>query len=550
MFQNKYVATALQKGKNGFAGLFVCLALVCCAASLCSAQEALPHKLASSAVPQPVPVEFAATLNTLARRFHVAIVAEGQPQTIDETAKPPDLQSHMTPEEAVKQVADYYDYTSVRRGRVFQLTRRYTNSNDVPEVTLEECRQALAAITQQTDLFNPHFPTEDRNGSPRAHVAHLLARQQMEALGSNGLTTAQLSAEQKTEIWRVALHFFVQDEAEIVGGEGNILPSFRNLNPNFLWRDVEGIRAFGQEAFDTKTQQTVFMALSHPGIPMVTSNGVPIITVSDRTHKGAPVEVSDATAPDPNAPPLPPAVAFTLGHIVADLNHRVASKEVYAVDAAYAAKHATLAGAENVTSAEIMDALAAVYGLRVIRPEPGTLRLTHPLYAGAQDISDLGKAVRSAIPDPFWRVITIRVSIKRAGLQQGRPALLFTPRESVYSTAGSVLREAAIREFRARVESKIRKSKEQKLPLSALDEREKQLFVLIMAADSLTEACWIADRPLPPYIADFDHVVLTGGVYRTDKDEERFSLFFSYPDPATGILRKGVGFSNARIPKE
>ena len=102
-----------------------------------------------------------------------------------------------------------------------------------------------------------------------------------------------------------------------------------------------------------------------------------------------------------------------------------------------------------------------------------------------------------------------------------------------------------MRMFRYTVEPKVKAQPGKKLSLAHLSEQERSTFGLANAITALSHACWLADRPLPPYIADIEHVTLTGGMYINAEGLERFSLYFSYLNPKTGMMYKGVGFSNA-----
>ena len=506
-------------------------------------------RLASKPPAQPIPVEFVTDLNVLAQRWKVAFVAEGQPQTVHADAQTPVVQGNVLLEDAVKQLAYRYDYTAVRRGRVFQLTRNYTNAGDIPDVTPEECRQSLDEVVHQMALYNQYFAPEDRNGDPMAHISHLLSRQQLETLSGNGLSTDSLSPIQKAEVWRIALYFFLQNQSKQMVGKSESLSKFSSRNMNFRWQDVDGIHAFGYETITEQPRQSTFIALSHLNKTLVAVNGVPVFT-STTSANGVPINEPDSGAPDAKVSVQSTDVTVALAQVMAILNERVHSKSRFTVDSGLSAKHITLVGAEQADSSEIMNAMAAVYNLRVLHLDDGAMRITRPRNPSAQDISELGTAVRNAIPTPIWRTVKARVQAMRPLFKTARTLPQRPIVESDYHSAAENLREATLREFRAQVEPKTRKAKDQKLPFSALTDHERQLFTIAFTAYPFAEACWIADRPIPPYIADFEHVVLTGGVIHDEKNGDRFSLFFSYPDPATGQLHRGVGFTNARIPKE
>src|SRR5947209_3472482 len=96
---------------------------------------------------------FDSALTSLSQQARVVIVCEGQPlrvelsdAEVERISERVDLSG--TPlATAVEQVAAAFDYECVRAGAaVFVLTKRYSDPNDLPDVTFEEAAGSLESI--------------------------------------------------------------------------------------------------------------------------------------------------------------------------------------------------------------------------------------------------------------------------------------------------------------------------------------------------------------------------------------------------------------------
>jgi hypothetical protein len=206
-------------------------------------------------------------------------------------------------------------------------------------------------------------------------------------------------------------------------------------------------------------------------------------------------------------------------------------------------KHVTLVGVEKLSADELIHSLATVYGLRVAKNEDGSFVLTHQSTNEAQQISDLSHALQSAIPAPIYRAIRARaVSAQDVARGIKRPLAL-----NKYQTQASAIYNAAMQEFLYVAEPQVKAQPSEKLALSHLGEYARSSFEIAQTLDAFSRVCWLADRSIPPYIADFDHIILTGRISQT-ADGKRFSLFLAYRNPQTGSMTTEVGFGNAIIP--
>jgi hypothetical protein len=211
---------------------------------------------------------------------------------------------------------------------------------------------------------------------------------------------------------------------------------------------------------------------------------------------------------------------------------------------ALAAKTVTMIGSERVSPEQILTGLTAVYGLRTARKLDGSLELTRPKVTTSQNIADLGAAVRNTIPAPLLHAFHTRLHTGETGTSSGMRLL----KKQDYQALVRDMQIPAACWLRLLAEPRVSAHKDKRMPLSKLGEWEQKLFAIFLSASTLNEAYWIGDRTPPPYIADFDHIVLTGGLSRDEKGITHLALFLSYPDPKTGELMHGIGFTNARIP--
>lgn len=171
-----------------------------------------------------------------------------------------------------------------------------------------------------------------------------------------------------------------------------------------------------------------------------------------------------------------------------------------------APKRAAIFGEEAATPRQELDAVADVYGLRVFTGDKEAahdrLRLTRRAAQVPLDLVSLHASILQALPDPLVRACRLHnhpspfdpVSPAPSGLSP-----LFVP---------------AVKQIRAAAEPKLRASKDGRVALSALSEREgRALATLLMleAMDAL--AVWVRATP-PETITRYDELRLGGGCTR------------------------------------
>lgn len=179
------------------------------------------------------------------------------------SAPVPTLSEKLSQDQGVQEVADYFDYTVARQGSAYLLTKRYSNSNDLPDVTPEECMAGLKAIAKLMDRFNPHLPRAGYTGSPAAAVARLFGAEQWRKLGNGGLAVKELTPDQRAEVERVALHLYLQTRADAVEKQCATLENRNPADPVFRRQEVQGVNSFGYSTRSAVKNDIVFVTLSN-----------------------------------------------------------------------------------------------------------------------------------------------------------------------------------------------------------------------------------------------------------------------------------------------
>lgn len=455
-------------------------------------------------------------------------------------------------------MADYFDYEVKHQSNVYLLTKRYSNAEDIPDVTSEECRKGLKDLCKILASFNPHVPPGTFAGEPMANIARLLNADQLNALATTGLPVATLTGQQHAEAWKLALKFYVQSQADHIEEASTYLEERKPADPVFQWQTISNIHAFGYDTRCVRLNKIIFIPVSDANQIVVTPNGMTGHLTGYTTHK-SPDGSHETRVPDPD--PTDPSflaettrkwldesektsAAISIAQEIKALNRESQQAEQYKVDPIYAPKKVTLVGVEKLSPEIRMRSLAAVYGLRVVKQETGASILMGPLQIEPKQLSDVGRSLASVLPAPIYHAIRTKVLAARKKVKGVNPPLT----TSEYEKQSYAIHRAAIRMFRYTAEPIVKSQEGQKLALSGLGERASSLFAIAFTVDAFSEACWLADCTPPPFVTDFDHIILTGGITHNEEGAERFALHLSYIDPKTGIKYKGVGFSNAIIP--
>ncbi len=542
---------------------------------------------------------FDSAFQTLAAQARVAFVAEGAPRnrTLD------DKQLQGIPAEApldemVNKLADAYDYVVERRRStsIFILKKRYTDPADLPGVTLEEGRLALRDVLR---ILSRHHRKTDSSRLLRDLAASLTQDQLRQMRGrregtgirspfpkSQALPLTALSARQRALVWQFTTYFYVQRKAQWADAIASEMDALLVDGAAFGWSSQYGDRAFGYET-PNKSQGAPIGAVRFWPLSsrMVTAMVVKKSDASARRIPGymTPLQ-KEAEKPDPTAPTPPTDIASpaareaaapsTLQSVVARLNARPGSGDTrMAVDDALADKPVTVFGTESAAPGQILDALAAVYGLRVkVQEDDGTLLLTRRLPRMAPRITDLPDTVRHSYPEPLLRAFLadardrFDAEEREQDLRRQQPREEAAPptdaaaywaaerqrsaerhdRQMQLSRRGGAVRIAAMQRLRTLIEPKVKDAPTGRVPLSSLGGEERMALAVLLLADTWTQMNEVLRRPAPEWIADFDRLYIVGGLTEQE-GKQFFSLFLAslLPDgKRAGIIGPGT----ARVP--
>lgn len=567
----------------------ISLALLLSGSSVASAQQ--PPVIVDPLVrlTQAQAHTFREGLQTLAGQAHVTFVAEGRPlhSTLPRNSVLPLPDTAMPVSQAVETLASAYDYDVQRQGQVFRLTKRYTDSQDLPGLTLMECQQSLEDVERVTSPFNPHV-AEGKMGTRHSIVGELvssLSWQQLQAMHetspNKALSIASLNSEQQGMAWNLALYFYVQEPMSSV--ENALGEVKQAADPKtklaFRWGEVDNLRVFGYEPYSDAQNHGSFRPLSSPH-GQISYRG-PLSATLLTPH---PVKRSDGTQqlPDDPTDPLPTgnnktkiqnreqeanttATDATLQTVVTDLSAHQA-KAVFAVDPALQSKPITVVGEANTTPDEIVQALSVVYGLRIRTMDDGTKVLTRRLFQISNDVSTLPENVRRVLPAPFLRALhsddsdsiadEYRLDAARSYRDQGETgmgevnaAALGKVQERLRSQEKRTrvllptMRMAAVRQLRTHIEPKFTAALDNRVMLSSLNESDKQAFAVVLMAQYLQNLRPLLSRRVPEFISRFDQIYLTGGLTATAQGKQYLGLFLSplTPDGKRTYEQIGMG---------
>lgn len=342
---------------------------------------------------------FKDALAALAQQGHVCIVAEGSP--LHSTLAPdkvPVVPDHTPLEDAVRMVADAYDYDAQRTGNVFTLTKRYTDPADMPSVTLKECTTALEDVSLMLNAFDPPSPAVGPSVDPgwdtiNSVLSTLSPDQFQKAQSKQGLPVSSLGPDQRAAVDRWDRGILLDGSCHFVD---RLLSSLKRIPQSQVGMGSIAVNAYGHGTV------AVFGLQGTDAAGKVSFNTFEGYVVfpggKEADQSGGPV-----TADELNAARARRAQADgheTLEQAVAALDGRGGHFQV--LDE-LAAKTVTVAGDANAAPAAVLDGLAAVYGLRVqARPNAPTL-LTHPERVTPVDLTTMHDQILSALPAPLLR---------------------------------------------------------------------------------------------------------------------------------------------------
>lgn len=485
---------------------------------------------------------FHEAFSTLAQKAHVTFVVEAEPLHL---TLGPNTRISLTPggetlSSLVPKLADAYDYEATRSGNVFLLTKRFTDPKDIPDVTLDECAQAMDDVDLVLAPFNPHFKRGQVEKSPAMQdLLSSLTPEQIAALQDkqHGLAVASLLQPQQQEAEELVLFLYVQlplgntaSAMQQIKSVSQGVPVFCRRNLSDVFPDISkvglgDINLFGIEFLDISAGKMSFIPLSKPN-DISSSQGGIAVTWGGLNNGKAILSDNDPTDP----PPLSPKVdvvanSETLNDIVARLNTRIGGKPKLTVDAALTLKRVAVFGEQFTPPTKILDALAELYGLRVRHSDDEkTLRLTRRLFQVPLAPEGISLAIQSAMPAPLIRA-----------------------RQNYLGRQPAPLHIAAVRALRTVIEPKLKASKTGRVALSELSNQENMTLAAALMADTAGELEEAFSRPMPPGVLNPNLLRLTGTV-REQNGRRTVELFLALPNlDGKGTLVIGPGIGNMVI---
>jgi hypothetical protein len=537
--------------------------------------------------------DFHQAIIALATRGQVAIIAEGVPGhphfSVQDTAK---LTQPMLVNDAIKSVADVYDYSVQQEMNIFVLKKRYSSIDDFPAITQAEANHTLVQLQQISEPFNPHglshriqfLAPQGPNLRPDQILilhplidsfAGSLTPEQNAEMQKSKLLVSSLTPNQKTIIQKMRLSLYVQMPLDQIA----LLPPVLKQSEQsavFCWQDTYAAKhVFGYTLPEQRGKQTVvrFHALGHSTGEEDYGNFTP-----DPDPAG-----SDPTAPSGSAVQSDNPPTETLADVIAELNAKSIGVVHADIDPAVAAKPITLAGIDNAPPLKILQALADVYGLRLTNSmpdHPTVFTLTFPNVAPPADLAELPSALRQTFPEPFARATHLERIVAeeqqfydfwqtprnpKHSDQASHPAdIEETPAdleramlERKRASSGNVefkagldsinkakatfptLRNAAIRRLRALIEPKLQ-AHPSGIPISDLGEQEHEALATIFLVEAAQAMGDLLTQKVPDTVLHFDQASLGGGIHE-DAHPPSFDVQFHIPNPVGGLEIDGGG---------
>ena len=537
---------------------------------------------------------FSAALMELAIRRHIAIVAEGVPlrASLPEAIVAASSSPNGSVDEEVQALGAAFDYDCQRAGLVFALSKRYTQPDDLPSVTMGEWVWVLREIKRLTDPLNPRTRSRVRHRGDRDPVVGDLAVSftdgQLAALHGNGVPLRAMTPAQVALVRRFALNLYVEAAVKRVDFALDCLAD-AGRDVVFHYEDIYAAKhVFGYDDRGGAAGAPWFEPLSGPyaGLPNFAGRMI---------FNQLPDAARDPTVPGDSALDLPYPVGFTLGGLAERLTAAGNGRVRVEVDPLLRTKAITVAGSENAAPQAVMAAAASVYGLDLQTSMEGGKRLIHlgfpadplvpPYAAGLHD------ALSHVIPRPLVRAFHVeevintlvplhRVPYRSYGLgpppdpapvtarppweDETFPELRLAIQDQVNTTRYSemfhhfvdlsrqsdavprALKVLAVRRLRALIEPRLKATPGERLRYASLNEQERDVFATVVVSDcfsGLSSLC----LPAPRYISDFDHVTLTGGLSPNSDGTQTIGLFFTFPRPDGRMDSGGDGIGTRYV---
>ena len=341
--------------------------------------------------------QFQRAMASLASQAHVALVAEGVPlKPALSAAEAVNLTAEMPLDQAVSKMAAAYDYDAQRQGSVFVLIKRYSDSHDLPCVTLAECQRAADDLSDVLNVFNPNFATSiyanGPDGRREAVVSFFesLSPAQLQSAQNKTLYYGSLSPSQQAIIQKIFLYQYVQSPLDEVKGAINYLD----------YAPQSAIKARDENGYSGLFMEVPNLYAGGPPNLLSLSGGLtPLDRPQPSMVRALPPASVDAVLLQPT----------TLRKLTSGL--KPVNGKLPLVDASLADKPVTVAGIDNAETMAVLKALAALYGLDLEAPASERPRLKPHAVLLPTSLKEIDAAVWASLPVSYVRALHIAPAV-------------------------------------------------------------------------------------------------------------------------------------------
>ena len=493
--------------------------------------------------------QFDTALKLLAAQRSAAFVIEGEPyKKALSAAEVESVNLNAAPEQVLEQVVALYDYSVQRQKNapVYVFKKRYSETDDLPYVSLEEALLTLRDLLSLNSVFSEQGKAKD--GQRLADFGRSLTPEQTEALRDEkrGLRISELNAGQRAQIGRVALRVYADNTGlQMVSGQEKIL----SLPSTIVgWSKLQGMRFFGYGTFlDASHTSRYFRPLSHPDV--VRSEGSGILTFLQATQTGTDITApkEEKATPNENAQTQQsPPLGISLRDAVLQVSKDKGGSPVVVEDA-LAAHPVVLINEQAASEDALLRSLAAVYGFQLTTKADETRHISRPRLLPVKTLAMLPAALEQALPASFLRALhrkekeaeyqeAVRdfensLSAKASGVAKGkRPdtdLLLKKMRALETPVSALSLRLAAVRCLRTTVEPRMAAKQKVQIPLTELTDGERADLGIVVMSDIWPQVQNQLNPDLPDYVTHFvdggpgDGILVGGFVKNTESGESK-----------------------------
>ena len=498
----------------------------------------------------PKKLSFFSLLNYLADTCNVTLIAEDVPlrreitESAGEAALPSLCGSKTFPFEEARDLFSLFDYDLLRyQEGVYLLKKRYTDPLDFPCVSLPEWAAAIQDVQRLMEPFSPGVHDRFTEDERIRGLFQSFMPEQRKALPERGVPVLALDERNRRRLHVFLDYFAVEskfDTISLIAMQSRCVLDRRTQFGWFLRKEMpQKGKIFGYEGpmplageNAAEAASLRFRPLSHipPFIDRLDGRLMATVSVS-----GIPDAPSDEDRESPKMDAALHPNYVTLGEVVNRLNAALSQKTAVSVARpkdkerrfdiapALSEKRVTIAGLQRAVPETLFYALGKIYGLRVKDdPQRHVYSLERPRVPTVTDRSGLNRAIESALPAAFTAQVHLSMikAMQVMTEEAKRKARSFLVPEGKY--LGNMRFHAAARRLEGLLKERVGDSKSIPAPQLNAEERFAVCHSLMANAEDILIGMLCA--PEPPYIADFDGLILKGGDGQLPDGTKTFSL--------------------------